>query len=166
MIMSVRTALVAAIAAAASLTMPASAEDIGVATSFAGFVLSSSSDLPTLDKEGIVGVCAFAYVPDRTSEMRYAVTGMAAAYSTDTSQPMYTELTCTLTSPARPDDPVATKEVSVTYGAPLPVAPVAATTPAWPVRPVRICISGYALFGPVSPVTVNLPNACRDTAVV
>lgn len=150
---------------------PAFAEEgLGVGTQYAGNVVSTSLDpLATgtaIANQWVSGDCNFMGVT-RGSGIQYTFGGHAVASSRDTKQPQYTELECTITSLRGPSDPLPDQSVTVNLGFGGPVSVVPPTeTPVWPLRGVKICISGRAIFGPVDPVEVQIPPSCKSTALL
>jgi hypothetical protein len=138
--MSLRAILAGALVAAATLASPASAAGA----------------------DDVAGWCTFTGTTTPDGLLQFAYGGHAVATSTSGLPPTQTVLTCTIESPAQGlpgESPTLTH--SVTAGSPGAAVAVAETTPPWPVRPVRVCASGYAIFGPVDPLEVAMAEECR-----
>ena len=184
--MSVRKSLVVAASALAAVAfaMPAHAEEgIGVSTTFAGLIISMSEDL-TPNSENTVGaeqVAGWCRVTGQTSlngaTMRYEFGGEAVASSTSQSQPEVTSIQCELISPAQgiPGERPTLSAKSPSAACPGPVCntgsvethcpgPVCVSgdvvVSGWPVRPVKACITGFAVFGPTPVVQADIIPAC------
>ena len=175
--MSVRTSHVAAASAlaAAAFAIPAQAEEgVGFGTTFAGAIFSMSEDLTpnsesTIGEEYVAGDCNVNGERRHDgSGMSYTFGGEAVATSTSQSQPEVTAVKCTLISPAQGipgERPTLTRES-------LDVAcPGAACSTGylgfsgWPIRPVKICITGFAVFGPTPAVQKNIIPACSTNTI-
>jgi hypothetical protein len=163
--MSVRT-FVVTLAVAASFAAHAPADGVGVNTQSEGFVFSSSETLlplgmVTVSAEQVSGVCSFTGQTTLTGQRQYHFGGQAVASSASQSQPELTVVKCTLISPAQGlpgERPTLVAEFEI--GCPGPVCVTASTVTNWPVRPVVICISGYARFGPMPSVEKSIQPDC------
>lgn len=116
--------------------------------------------------EDVAGWCTFTGTTTPTGELQFAYGGRAVASSTGARVPDTTVVTCTLESPAQGlpgEQPTLTQ--SITVASPGATAAAADTTPPWPVRPVRVCVSGYAVFDPVTPVQVDIAEQCRSSTL-
>jgi hypothetical protein len=166
-----RILLVAAmLGLAVGATAPAYAEEgLGVGTQFAGNVVATTFDpgstTASPSNQWVSGDCNFEGAT-RGSGIEYVFGGHAVASSRDTDQPQYTELTCTISSLQGPGDPVPTQSMSVNIGFGGAASVAAGQTPVWPLRAVKICISGYAIFGPVTTVRVDIQTSCKTSALV
>jgi hypothetical protein len=170
--MSIRKIVLVA-AVALSLAAPANAEEgLGVNTQFAGNIISSSEALlpegtrRTPGAEQVSGQCTYTGQTTVSGQMQFQFGGEAAASSTSQSQPELTVVKCTLVSPAQGlpgERPTLTAEFEV--GCPGPVCATASTVTNWPVRPVVVCISGKAAFGPVPFVEKSIQPACKTSTL-
>lgn len=116
--------------------------------------------------DDVVAWCTFTGATDGDGRLRFAYGGHAVAVSTTGRVPLETVLTCTLESRAQglPGEPPTLSE-SVSVAASGPVATAAGTTPAWPVRPVRVCATGYAVFDAIRPTRVDVRAECREATL-
>jgi hypothetical protein len=92
--------------------------------------------------------------------MQYQLGGVIASSSTSQS-PEFIAIRCALISPAQGlpgERPTLTAEFEAEC--PGSMCAGANTVTDWPVRPVVICISGYARFGPVPFVEKYIQPAC------
>ena len=162
--MSVRKSLVAAASALAALAfaMPAEAEEgFGVTSAFAGMISSTSG---AAAEEFLAGRCSYTGQPSLTgANMQYEFGGEAASSSTSQSQPEVTAIQCRLVSPAQG---IPGERPTLTADTPSVACPgaVCATggvpVSGWPVRPVGICITGFAVFGPTPVVQKDIVPRC------
>ena len=170
--MSLRKILLAvtAIGSLTSLAVPAGADvTVGVHAQVAGQVVSATVTVPpALPTFVMSGKCAYVGVTTIDGKIQFVFGGETTSYSAvpTSIQSVATRATCTIVSPAQglPGE-MGTLTMSIDIRA---AGPAAATPPgvtdAWPLRPVRICVSGDAHFGPI-PAETTLPLACSDTAV-
>ena len=177
--MSVRTVLlVVSLLGLVPLAVPAGAEEqLGIETQFAGEIVASTEDVTEPDPEDdsdagalqLAGKCAYVGVTTPEGQIRFAFTGETASYSTvpESAQSVGTRATCTLISPRQPQvpdsPPTLTLITDIRLGGSV-AATVPALTDPWPLRPVRICVSGDAQFGPI-PAQKTLKRACTTEAV-
>lgn len=168
-------ASVAVLLTTLTLAAPASADDeIGVNTEFGGFVFSSSGGIPpnslSLDvyvvTKGVVGSCHYVGVTNVSGGINYTFFGQAHSWSADVNQPELTDIKCTLISPAQglPGEP-ATLTASCEAALPGPVAACVGTATNWPLRPVKICVDGYAIFGPFPVETRYITHRCKSASL-
>ena len=167
--MSVRQSLFAAASAlaAAAFAMPAhAANGIGVSTTFGGQVISTSEPG---GEEFVAGRCTTSGQTSLTgATMQYEYGGEAVATSTSQSQPEVVAIQCTLVSPPqgipgeRPTLTATTPSVACP-GAVCATGSVPVT--GWPVRPVQICITGFAVFGPTPVVQTHIRPACSTSTI-
>ena len=153
--MAVRMVLGGCLAAALSLALPSSAD-----------VYDDVVSAAAQGTEDVTGWCTFSGTTTPEGDLQFAYGGHAVATSTGARPPEATVITCTLESPAQGlpgEEP--TKDASVSVAGPGAVSAAAGTTPPWPVRPVRICVSGYAVFDPIMPVQVDIPEQCRWSTI-
>jgi hypothetical protein len=137
-----------------------------LACALAAAVLPFAPAASAAGSESVAGWCTFTGSTTPDGLMQYAYGGRAVATSTSARPPEETVLTCTIESPAQGlpgEAPTLTR--SITVAGVGPTAAAADTTPAWPVRPVRVCVSGYAVFDPVMPVQVPIDEQCRASTV-
>ena len=170
--MSIRKTL-AVLAVVVTTVVPAQADEgLGVATQFAGSIVSSSEALPagssdSLGSEQVTGQCTYAGQTTLTGgQMQYEYGGEAVATSTSVSQPELTVVKCTLISAAQglPGEQ-GTLTDSFEVACPGPACATAKVVGGWPVRPVKVCVSGYAIFGPAPVVTKNITPACKTSTL-
>jgi hypothetical protein len=168
--MSLRHILATA-AVALSFAVPAHADEpIGIATQFGGVVVSSSEVTVDIhvdgDVEAVSGACTYAGQTTPDGLMQYEYGGWAASSSTSLSQPELTDVQCSLSSPAQglPGE-LPTQTVSFEVACPLYTCATASLVPAWPVRPVVVCVDGYTVFGPTPVKTVSIIHACKTSTV-
>ena len=170
--MSVRTSLVVAASALAAVafTLPAQADEgVGFGTRFGGQITSSSEDF-TPDSEGtiggefVAGRCTYSGQTSPTgATTQYEFGGEAVSSSTSQSQPELTAIQCRLVSEAQG---IPGERPTLTADSPSVACPGLACatggTPVlgWPVRPVKICITGFAVFGPTPVVQKYIIPAC------
>ena len=175
--MSVRKMLLAASALSLiSLAVPAGADYAGVNTQFAGSVTASTEDVVDVSGDDseigsleLAGKCAYVGVTTLTGGIQFVIGGAATSYSTVplSVQPVGTRVTCTLRSPAQG---IPGEEGPLSHSTEIRMAGAAAvTTPAqtvpWPLRPVQICVSGDAQYGP-APAEEFLAEVCTTSAIV
>ena len=150
--MSQRRVLFAAAAIVATSLTPAVADD-------------AASRVGTQE---VAGSCGYVGVTTLTGQIQYTFGGEARARSTDptTIQPIGTRAICTLISPAQglPGElPTISQTTETRMSGAVAVTPLAQTSP-WPLRPVRICVSGDAQYGPV-PAERTLGMACTTSSI-
>ena len=175
--MSVRKALlaVAALGLIAS-AVPATAEEgLGVATQFAGEIVATTESLTTARGDSshigtteLAGKCAYVGVTTLTGQIQFAFGGATESYSTIPAsvQPIGTRATCTLISDQQPipgSPPTVSMVTDIRMSGAAAATPPALTPP-WPLRPVRICVSGDAQYGP-TPADRTLAQICTTAAI-
>ena len=168
---SVRRALAVTVVAL-SLAIPAHADEgLGVSTQLAGVVVSTSEALvgPSangIGAEQVAGQCTYTGQTTPNGRMQYQYGGEAVASSTSPSQPQLTDVKCTLTSPAQgvPGE-LPTQTTSFEAACPLVACVSAGIVTGWPVRPVQVCIDGYAIFGPTPVRTASIIHACKTSTI-
>ena len=175
--MSVRKSLVIAASALAAVAfaMPAQAEEgVGVSTTFAGEIISMSEDINptsenTIGDEQVAGRCTFTGQTSLSgATMQYEFAGEAVATSTSQSQPEVTAIKCTLVSPAQG---IPGERPTLTFDSPDIACPGFACATGqvqisgWPVRPVKACITGFAVFGPTPVVQRDIIPACSTSTI-
>lgn len=169
--MSIRR-IIAVTAVALTFAVPAHAEEgIGVNAQFAGSIFSSSEDPAQRGAPGaeqVNGECYYYGQLNRQGLMTFEFGGQAVATSTSQSQPELTALECTITSPAQglPGERPTLSISTGLIGCPGPVCAIGGTVDNWPVRPVVVCISGYAEFGPFPLVRANIRVGCKTKPLV
>lgn len=171
--MSIRKTL-AVLAVVMTTVVPAQADEgLGVATQFAGSIVSSSEALlpgssDSLGSEQVTGQCTYAGQTTLTGgQMQYEYGGEAVATSTSLSQPELTVIKCTLISPKQ-GLPGEQDTLTASFGdvaCPGGACASAGLVVGWPVRPVKVCISGYAIFGPTPVVTKTIAPACKTSTL-
>ena len=171
--MPVRARGLLAALAAFAVCVPAHAggdEGIGVNTRFAGSVAGTSWEISAEvfvhTDERVTGECTYTGQTTTDGLMQYEFAGTAHATSTSTSQPEVTDVTCTLTSPAQglPGE-LPTQTASFEVLCPLGNCGTASTVTGWPVRPVVVCVDGYALFGPTPVLRRDITHACKTSTI-
>ena len=145
---------------ALSPAMPAGAAvDAGVNTQYVGSVVATTEEIPQVGGElhgceNLTGKCTYAGVTTTDGRIQFVFGGTAISYSRSASQPMATQVNCRLISPHQPgvpDSPGTFVQSTSTALAGAVAATVPQLTAELPLRPVRICVSGLAVFGPVVP---------------
>lgn len=154
--------LVVATFSLVSPTLPAGADDgVSAGTQFAGAVVASTESLSATGRgdESHVGTmemsgkCEYVGVTTLTGQIQFVFGGTTTSYSTvpASSQSIGTRATCTMISPQQPGVPGSPPTLTLTTDIRLSgnaAVTVPALTPPWPLRPVTICVSGDAQFGP------------------
>lgn len=116
----------------------------------------------------VSGWCAYTGTMTADGRLAIAYGGYTVANAAaDGLPPAQTVVTCSVESPAQglPGEEPTLRE-TVTVGMPGATAVAAATTPPWPLRPVRVCVSGRAVFGVLPPRTASLAETCRWESLV
>lgn len=128
---------------------------VGINTQFAGVVTVVTPD--------ISGSCQYTGATTLTGQIQFMFGGGTTSYSTEPTsiQAVGTRATCTLMSPPQgiPGEPgLLSMSTDIRLSGSVAVT-MPALTPPWPLRPVDICVSGDAQFGP-APRSVTLAEVC------
>lgn len=146
--MRVRTFLALA-ATVAAFAIPAHADEgLGSNTQTAGYVAVTGD---------VMALCFYVGEAAVSGGLNYQLGGIILPGATS-RQPMLTDVSCTLTSPARglPSDAPMSASCETT------ALPCVANASGWPTRPVVLCIDGYVMFGP-TPVVTESFHACKTS---
>jgi hypothetical protein len=141
-------------------------------TEYEGMVASTSDQVfgsrsASVSAEQVAGLCSYTGQPTVSGGVQYQLSGSAAASSTSQAQPEFTDVKCTLTSPAQglPGE-MPTQTTSFETACPLSACASATTVSGWPPRPVVVCVDGYAIFGPTPVIGRDIRHACVTSATV
>lgn len=138
------------VTAALAVALPAHADEgLGVAAQI-GSITSSSDGLTAVPTtpEWVAGICHYTARANVSGTLDVEYGGEAVAGSTTHHQPVLTSLTCTLVSPSLglPGGP-ATRSASYQVACGGPACTALTSVASWPMRPLLICVDGYAAFG-------------------
>jgi hypothetical protein len=122
---------------------------------------------------GLLGECGYVGVTTLSGQIQYTINGTMTSFSSvpTSVQPLATRVICTLISPQQPfsgSPPTLIWEINARISGNTSATVfdpnTSPTTPAWPPRPVTICVSGDGEFGP-DPQLASMHQICSDTAI-
>ena len=139
-------------------------------TNLPGGSASRGDSSDRIGSQELAGKCAYVGVTTLTGQIQFAFGGATESYSTEPAsiQPIGTRATCTIKSPPQglPGElGLLTQVTDIRLSGAVAAAPPGMTPP-WPLRPVLICVSGDAQYGPTPKEKVLTQTcACVDLGV-